>query len=61
MINICYMISHLENCGPVNILYGIIKNLDKNFFNVIIITLKKFLSKFFIIPYNIFTGPQFSR
>ena len=41
MINICYMISHLENCGPVNILYGIIKNLDKNFFNVIIITLKK--------------------
>ena len=41
MINICYIISHLENCGPVNILYGIIKNLDKNFFNVIIITLKK--------------------
>ncbi|MCF2674274.1 glycosyltransferase [Fusobacterium varium] len=41
MINICYMISYLGNCGPVNILYGIIKNLDKKQFKVIIITLKE--------------------
>lgn len=40
MIKIGYIISHLENTGPVNILYGIIKYLDKNKFEPYIITLK---------------------
>lgn len=39
-IKIGYIISHLENCGPVNILYGIIKYLDRNRFEPYIITLK---------------------
>ena len=39
-IKIGYMISHLENCGPVNILYGIVKYLDKDRFEPYIITLK---------------------
>ncbi|WP_278575384.1 glycosyltransferase family 4 protein [Fusobacterium ulcerans] len=41
MITIGYVISHLENSGPVNILYGIIKNLNKNIFKVYIITLSE--------------------
>lgn len=40
MIKIGYVISHLENTGPVNILYGIIKYLDRNKFEPYIITLK---------------------
>lgn len=39
-IRIGYLISHLENGGPVNILYGIIKYLDKDKFEPYIITLK---------------------
>lgn len=39
-IKIGYMISHLENSGPVNILYGIIKYLDRDKFEPYIITLK---------------------
>ncbi|MCL1950263.1 MAG: glycosyltransferase family 4 protein [Turicibacter sp.] len=34
-----YLISTLENCGPVNILYNIVKYLDKSKFEPIIITL----------------------
>lgn len=40
MIKIGYVISHLENTGPVNILYGIIKYLDRDKFEPYIITLK---------------------
>lgn len=39
-IRIGYIISHLENAGPVNILYGIIKYLDRDKFEPYIITLK---------------------
>lgn len=39
-IKIGYIISHLENSGPVNILYGIIKYLDRDKFEPYIITLK---------------------
>lgn len=41
MITIGYVISQLENSGPVNILYGIIKNLDKKIFKIYIITLSE--------------------
>lgn len=40
-IKICYLISHLENTGPVNVLYGLIKNLDFKFFEPMIVTLKE--------------------
>ena len=41
MITIGYVISQLENSGPVNILYGIIKNLDEKIFKSYIITLSE--------------------
>jgi glycosyltransferase involved in cell wall biosynthesis len=40
-IKIGYLISHLGNTGPVNILYGIIKYLDRNKFEPYIFTLKE--------------------
>lgn len=39
-IKIIYLISHLQSTGPVNILYGIIKNLDRTRFEPYLITLK---------------------
>ena len=38
---ICYIISTLERCGPVNILFNILKYLNKDKFDVLIITLSK--------------------
>lgn len=38
-IKILYIVSTLKRSGPINILYGIIKDLDKNLFEVNIITL----------------------
>lgn len=38
-IKILYIVSTLKNTGPINVLYGIIKNLDKNLFDVSIVTL----------------------
>ncbi len=40
-IKICYIISTLEYCGPVNILFNIVKYLNKSKFEVFIITLSK--------------------
>lgn len=37
-IKVCYIISTLQNCGPVNILYGILSNMDYDRFDVSIIT-----------------------
>lgn len=36
---IIYIISTLERCGPVNVLYQIVKNLDKEVFDIYILTL----------------------
>jgi glycosyltransferase involved in cell wall biosynthesis len=36
---IVYIISTLERCGPVNVLYQIVKNLDRELFDVYILTL----------------------
>lgn len=38
-MKILYIVSTLERCGPVNVLYNIIKNLDRNIFTPIILTL----------------------
>lgn len=38
-IKILYVVSTLIKCGPTNQLYGIIKNLDKDLFDVTILTL----------------------
>lgn len=40
-IKILYLVSTLKKCGPVNILYGIIKGLDKHQFDVYIACLSK--------------------
>ncbi len=40
-IKILYLVSTLKKCGPINILYGIIKGLDKNRFDIFIICLSK--------------------
>lgn len=40
-IKIAFIISNLERCGPVNILYNLIKYLNKDKFEIIIITLSK--------------------
>lgn len=40
-INVLYIISNLTKCGPVNILYGIIKNMSNDKFNINILTLSK--------------------
>lgn len=39
MIKVLYVISTLRACGPVNVLYNMIKNFDKNLYNIYIITL----------------------
>ncbi len=39
--NILYIISTLDKTGPVNVLYGIVKHLDREQFNPIIVTLSK--------------------
>ena len=41
MIKIGYIVSTLENSGPVNIMYNIIKYLDKKLFDVYIYTLSE--------------------
>jgi len=38
-IKIAYVISTLENCGPVNILFNLVKYLNRNVYDPIIITL----------------------
>jgi len=38
-LKILYLVSTLVNCGPTNQLYNIIKNLDRNLFEPIIVTL----------------------
>jgi glycosyltransferase involved in cell wall biosynthesis len=38
---ILYIISNLTRCGPVNILYGIIRHIDKEKFEINILTLSK--------------------
>ena len=40
-IKIGYIISHLENSGPVNILFNLIKYLDRRYFEIYIYTLIK--------------------
>lgn len=37
-IKVCYVISTLQNCGPVNILYGIVSNMDFEKFDITILT-----------------------
>jgi len=41
MIKILYVISTLANTGPVNQLYNLVKNIDKNKFKIEILTLSK--------------------
>lgn len=41
MKKICYVISSLQKTGPVNVLYNIIKNLDRTEFEPYVITLSK--------------------
>ena len=41
MIKILYVISTLQKTGPVNVLYNIIKNIDRTKFEPIILTLSK--------------------
>ncbi len=38
-IKILYLVSTLKKCGPINILYGIIKGLDHNLFDISILCL----------------------
>lgn len=38
-INLMYIISTLESCGPVNVLFNIVKFVDKSKFNVFIVEL----------------------
>lgn len=40
-LKIVYIISSLQQCGPVNVLFNIVKNLDRESFIPIIITLSK--------------------
>ena len=40
-IKILYLVSTLKKSGPVNILYGIVKNLDKHRFEITIVSLSK--------------------
>ncbi len=40
-IKILYLVSTLRKCGPVNILYGIVKSLDKHQFDIYIACLSK--------------------
>lgn len=41
MTNVVYLISNLRKSGPVNVLYDICKNLNRDKFTPIIVTLKK--------------------
>lgn len=38
-IKVMHIISHLENSGPVNIVFGILKNIDYSKFEIFILTL----------------------
>lgn len=38
---ITYLVSRLQYCGPINILYSIINSIDKELFDITIITLSK--------------------
>lgn len=40
-VRVLYIVSSLRSCGPINQLYGLIKNLDKDIFRVKIITLSR--------------------
>lgn len=40
MKHIVYIIPYLVNCGPVNVLYGIVRHLDKTRFKATVVTLK---------------------
>ena len=39
-IKIIYLISSLKRCGPVNVLFSIIKNLNRKKFKIVIVTFK---------------------
>ena len=41
MLKILYIISTLEKTGPVNVLFDIIQNIDRNKFEPVILTLSK--------------------
>jgi len=40
-LKILYLVSTLKKCGPINILYGIIKGMDTDIFDIFIICLSK--------------------
>lgn len=40
-INILYLVSSLKKCGPINVLFGILKYLDKDQFHIHIVCLSK--------------------
>jgi len=40
-LKILYLVSTLKKCGPINILYGIIKGMDKDIFDIFIICLSR--------------------
>ncbi|ATF41866.1 glycosyltransferase family 4 protein [Weissella paramesenteroides] len=39
-IRVLYLVRSLKRCGPVNVLFYIIKNLDRNIFSPVVITFK---------------------
>ena len=39
MITVTYLVSTLADCGPVNVLWGIVRNLDRRKFRSVIVTL----------------------
>ena len=43
-INVLYLVSTLKKSGPINILYGIIKGLDNQKFNIFIVSLSSEIS-----------------
>lgn len=57
-IKVLYIISSLRSCGPVNVLYNIIKYIDRNIFDISIVTLCKVdrdvrKNEFFLLKINI--------
>lgn len=45
MIKVAYLVSTIKNSGPINVLYNIVKYLDKNKFKVYIISLSNIKDK----------------
>lgn len=40
-VKIVYLISSLRKCGPTNVLYNLSKNIDKNKYDITVVSLKK--------------------